>query len=121
MADPEPQMGGGGGNGHPDPEIRRGGNLKKNKNSAIRASVWSENEVGLGGTPGLSPESANYTLRMNAATSPGQWQPYIVVSPSVGSLRNDDGDSNENGKKSNRFRLAKQQLCACITFFLYIS
>ena len=32
-----------------------------------------------------------------------------------GSLSNDDGDCNENGKKTNRFRLAKQQLCTCIT------
>ena len=27
------------------------------------------------------------------------------------SLSNDDGDINKNGKKNNRFRLAKQQLC----------
>ena len=33
----------------------------------------------------------------------------------LGSLSNDDGDGNENSKKSNRFRLAKQQLCTCIT------
>ena len=26
-------------------------------------------------------------------------------------------DGNENGKKSNRFVLAKQQLCTCITLF----
>ena len=33
-------------------------------------------------------------------------------------LSNDDGDVNENGiKLSNRFRLAKQQLCTCITLF----
>ena len=32
---------------------------------------------------------------------------------------NDDGDGNEDRKKSNRFRLAKRQLCTCITFFLY--
>ena len=35
----------------------------------------------------------------------------------VGSLSNDDGDANENCKKNNRFRLAKQQLCTCITLF----
>ena len=35
-----------------------------------------------------------------------------------GSLSNDDGDVNENSKKSNRFRLAKQQLCTCITLFV---
>ena len=36
----------------------------------------------------------------------------------IGSLRNDDdddGDGNESGKKSNRFRQAKQRLCTCIT------
>ena len=34
-----------------------------------------------------------------------------------GSLSNDYGDVNENGQNCNRFRLAKQQLCACITLF----
>ena len=33
------------------------------------------------------------------------------------SLSNDDGDGNENSKKAKRFRLAKQQLCTCITLF----
>ena len=34
-------------------------------------------------------------------------------------LSNDDGDGdgNENGKKSNGFRLAKQQFCTCIMLF----
>ena len=35
----------------------------------------------------------------------------------IGSSSNDDGDGNEKGKKINRFRLAKQQLCTCITLF----
>ena len=34
-----------------------------------------------------------------------------------GSSSNDDGDGNENGKKNNRLRLAKQQLYTCITVF----
>ena len=33
---------------------------------------------------------------------------------SLGSLSNDDGEVNENGKKNSRFRLAKQQLCTRI-------
>ena len=33
------------------------------------------------------------------------------------SFSNNDGDGNENGKKNNRFKLAKQQLCTCITLF----
>ena len=41
-----------------------------------------------------------------------------VLSCTLGSLSNDDGDGNDNGKKSNRFRLAKQQLCICITLFV---
>ena len=46
----------------------------------------------------------------------------FLFSYSIGSLSNDDGDSNEQTAKSNRFlRLAKQQLCTCITLFLYIS
>ena len=35
----------------------------------------------------------------------------------IGSLSNVDANVNEIGKKSNRFRLAKQQLCTCITLF----
>ena len=36
----------------------------------------------------------------------------------LGSLSNDDGDVNENGKKGSWFRLAKQaELCTCITPF----
>ena len=37
---------------------------------------------------------------------------------SIRTLRNDDGNDNKNGKKINRFRLAEQQLCMCITPFL---
>ena len=45
----------------------------------------------------------------------------------VGSLSNDDDDSNKNGKKKTKknisLRLAKQQLCTCMhdVFFLCIS
>ena len=35
----------------------------------------------------------------------------------IASLSNDDGDGNENGKKSNRFIVAKRQLCTRITLF----
>ena len=35
----------------------------------------------------------------------------------IGSLSNDDGDGNENGKKAIGFTLAKKQLCTCITLF----
>ena len=38
---------------------------------------------------------------------------------SLKSLSNEDGDGNENGKKSNRLGLAKQQLCTCITLFVH--
>ena len=40
----------------------------------------------------------------------------------LGSLSNDDGDgptAARTEKKSNRFRLAKQQLCTCITLFVH--
>ena len=36
------------------------------------------------------------------------------------SLSNEDAGGSENGKKAVLFRLAKQQLCTCITLFLYI-
>ena len=38
----------------------------------------------------------------------------------LGSLSNEDADGNENGKNAMLFRLAKQQLCTCITLFWYI-
>ena len=95
-------MGGWGvGAGHLDPEITTREAISKTKNfSALRASVWSKNKGEGSGPPGPSPGSATYTLRMHAARSPGQWQPYTVVSDSVGSLSNGDGDGNENGKKA---------------------
>ena len=99
--DPDLQMGGGVGARHPDREITTRGAISKTNNfSALRASVWSKNKGEGSGPPGPSPGSATYTLRIHAATSPGQWQPYTVVSHSVGSLSNDDGDGNENGKKA---------------------
>ena len=44
----------------------------------------------------------------------------IDVTPKrkLGSLSNDDCDGNENGNE-NGFRLAKQQLCTCITLFVH--
>ena len=41
------------------------------------------------------------------------------IGEKLGSLSNDNGDVNENGKKTKkkRFRLTKQQLCKCITLF----
>ena len=38
----------------------------------------------------------------------------LFLTLGLGSLSNDDGDTDENGKKNNRLRLAKQ-LCTCIT------
>ena len=35
----------------------------------------------------------------------------------IGSLSNDDGDGNDNGKKGNRLGLAKKQLFTCSTLF----
>ena len=35
----------------------------------------------------------------------------------IGRLSNDDRDSNENGEKTNRFTLAKEQLCTCMKLF----
>ena len=48
---------GGGGAGHPDPEIR-GGPVSKIFFSALRASVWSKIK-GVVGPPGPSPGSAS--------------------------------------------------------------
>ena len=60
IGDPNLQTGkgGGGGRGHPDPEINRGQSPKKFF-SALLASVWSTNK-GVGpGPPGPSPGSAS--------------------------------------------------------------
>ena len=53
VADPDHQIkgGGGGGPGHPDPEVRGGGRPQKNFFSALRASFWSKNK-GKGGPLG---------------------------------------------------------------------
>ena len=52
MVDPDVQIrGGGGGAGHPDPEIRGGTSLKKKIFSALWASVWSKNK-NVGPCPG---------------------------------------------------------------------
>ena len=37
----------------------------------------------------------------------------------IGSLSNEDSDGNENGEKSNSFRLAKQQLCSASRFSVH--
>ena len=42
----------------------------------------------------------------------------ILDPPLLGSLRNDDDGGDENGKKSNRFRQAKQQRDARASRFL---
>ena len=42
---------------------------------------------------------------------------YAIGSYFLGSSWNEDGDIKENRKKSNTFRLAKQQLRTCITLF----
>ena len=83
-------------------------------------------------------ESYNLVPRVITYSSlpvwPGAW--LLSLHNRIGNLSNDNGDSNENGKKSNRFnlvprlsltepwergcnrfRLAKQQLCTCITLF----
>ena len=39
----------------------------------------------------------------------------------LASLRNHDGDSNENGKKSNGFRQAKQQFARASRFFAHFA
>ena len=51
------KVGGGGGDGHPDPEIR-GGAASKKFFSALRASFWSKNKGGPG-PPSPSPGSAS--------------------------------------------------------------
>ena len=40
-----------------------------------------------------------------------------VIRAVIGSSSNDDGNVNENSKKSSRLRLAKQWLCMCLTYF----
>ena len=59
----------------------------------------------------LSYQAINYHTNFTAK---------LVTVLALGSLCNDDGDVNENGKRSNRSRSAKQQLCTSNTLFLYI-
>ena len=58
-------------------------------------------------------ECCNWSLKMYRYS--GSSNPASLLL--IGSLSNNDGDGHENGKKSSRFRLTKQQLCTCITLF----
>ena len=63
---------------------------------------------------GESQENASLSWRLRCSlASPFRY----TFQTKLGSLSNDNGDVNENGKKRNRFRSAKQQLCTCITLF----
>ena len=57
VADPDLQIRGGGGAGHRDPEISRGGGVSKKIFLALQASVWSNNKGGPAPL-GTSPRSA---------------------------------------------------------------
>ena len=54
---------------------------------------------------------------MHDAGKEYHYGPYLKLM--LWSLSNVDGDGKENGKKNNRSRLAKQQLCSFITLFLH--
>jgi len=43
------------------------------------------------------------------------WYPNFWMTTIGPRSSNDEGDSNENGQKKKRFRLAKQQLCTCFS------
>ena len=54
---------------------------------------------------------------MSSRNAPPLWEGALRDDTKNGCVADyDDGDSDENGKKKNRFRV-KQQLCSCITFF----
>ena len=59
---------------------------------------------------GESAETVNTVTTRGVKTA--DWQ-----GTTIERMNNDDGDGKENGKKAERFRLAKQQLCTCITLF----
>ena len=60
----------GGGNGHPDPEIR-GAPVSKKFFSALRASIWSK-YMGLGGGGGKPPLDPPLSTGTYSRTSPEQ-------------------------------------------------
>ena len=68
MGDPYPQISGGRGCGHPDPEMRVGGGgaVSKNFFSDVRASVWSKNK---GGPPLYPPLQAEAFLAFRSSMS----------------------------------------------------
>ena len=71
MGDPYPQISGGRGCGHPDPEMRvgvegGGGAVSKNFFSDVRASVWSQNK---GGPPLYPPLQAEAFLAFRSSMS----------------------------------------------------
>ena len=84
VADPDPQIsGGGGGVGHPDPETSGGGGLQKKVFSALRASVWYKNKGGPGPprAPPLDPPLSKHGLsrRTTEDTLPLHWRRLLPV------------------------------------------
>ena len=63
----------------------------------------------------LYMEKGKVTSKFPKMATGGKTNMFLPIA--LGSLGNDDGDGDQNRKKSNRFRLAKQQLCTCITLF----
>ena len=71
--------------------------FSKTSFSAPRASVWSKNK-GDAGPPDPSPGSATAFLLLGRGGG-GEFQQNLWFT-TVGCLRNDNGDGNENGKKA---------------------
>ena len=72
----------------------------------------SRERKGKGSLPSLPNPPIPLPLSTPAMVKPDQ-----QLGSLFGSLSNDDGDRNEDGKKAIGFRLEKQQLCTCITLF----
>ena len=47
------------------------------------------------------------------------FSPLLVLASTLGSLSNDDGDGNEDGKKAMGLAVAKQQLCTCTRLMVH--
>ena len=64
----------------------------------------------------LYMEKGKVTSKFPKMATGGKTNMFLPIA--LGSLGNDDGDGNQNRKKSNRFRLAKQQLYTLFCTFL---
>ena len=92
---------------------RFGKAMKKWRDAVFSLKKFGSGNVGLQDPPPRSLTDLDYFHTFFSDFYKNEKQKQSSLG-SLSLLSNDDGDGNEKGKKSNRFRLAKQQLCTLL-------